>query len=227
MTSGLRFSSTFMRRQWDQIVGDRVLTEKELMGVINAVENWLENPPNPDKVVFIVQDYKILTNFIQQGVNARKFPSMWPQYLASAKTGFLKYESYRSTLPKTKPTTTTIRQTSEQRSKPAKRPSWPPCCQRELTLIRKQLKVFAIVDVISLTADTSKVGKSSGTLKRPFYLLEPSGLASAWGLANMSIGTLIPIAAKSAELHATLHSEDDIYLEQWWNRLAQQLRAFG
>lgn len=220
-----KFATQFLRNQWRVLNADKVLSEDEVHALVKSVEAYLKQPGS-EPVRAVVSDYDAFTKYVASGVAKGIFPSLWVQYLQSGKVGFLRFQSYRDTLPQGTPTTPTAPPTTM--AKPAPRPAFPRCCQDEFARIRKLLRLSALIDVIAITDDVHAF--SSGAAKGALTgkLRDPDLVASGMGLADSSFGALLPLAAKSAELHAALHADsDDRYYEAWWSKLAKAFRRFA
>jgi len=102
-----KLTTIFMRSQWKIIVADRRLTEKEVYELIKAFEKYLDRP-GVEPVRQVMVDYNSFVSYVQKGVAKKIFPAMWPQYLMSAKVGFLRYKSYRDILPPGTPIPSTM-----------------------------------------------------------------------------------------------------------------------
>ena len=212
-----KFNTQFMRNQWKIINADKILTEKEVHALVQTVEKYLDRPGS-EGVREIVNDYDAFTGYVKSGVSKGIFPAMWTQYLQSAKMGFRRYKSYQATLPKGTPVPANVPPPAAP--KLAAKPAFPTCCQEEWKRLKTLLKVSMFIDVYSLVTDVNAFSKGMAK-NRSKALRDPETIAGALGLASTSIGSLLPVAARNAELHAYTHSEDDAYLEAWWTKLAE------
>jgi hypothetical protein len=210
-----------MKSQWKIINQDKLLTENEVHALVLAVEKYLDRPGS-EPVREVVTDYNAFIGYVQNGAAKGIFPDMWPQYLQSAKSGFLRFRAYRDTLPQITPAPAVAMRPAI--AKPAPRPAFPNCCKVEWERVRRLLKVSAVVDVVAITDDVHAFGTGAGKGKRG--LRDPEAVASAMGLANTTLGSLFPEAARQADQHAALHDDEDEYLQAWWTKLAKTLRKF-
>lgn len=210
----------FMRNQWKAINADKILSENEVHDLIKAVEKYLERPGS-EPVRQVVEDYKSFLNYVRDGAAKGIFPAMWPQYLMSAKTGFLRYQSYRDILPKGAPVPAAVPPPTT--AKPAPRPPFPDCCKREWERLRKVLKLSAAIDVVAITSDAFTIGSAGAKAKLTGKLRDPNAILTALQIKDTAIDSLLPVAAKQAGEHAQLHDDDDAYLQAWWTKLSDSL----